>query len=240
MSTPPICALMVTYQRVSMVAEALACFDAQTYPNRTLVIVSNDTDEDRKSLQLLVARRPDVDLIFVQGSIPLGAQRNIALEAARCDWTIQWDDDDWCHPRRMEIQSYGIRSGAAGVMLCEQLFYFRQQNAVSWVRDQTGIEGTILFNRACGIRYPAMQRGEDTALKSQLVQANLVNLVDGGIVYCRTYHGTNTWAFGHHWQRIEAMALGEQEVVRRQSELLEAAKVYRWPSRWRLLGKLAK
>ena len=34
----------------------------------------------------------------------LGALRNYSVEMARGDIVVQWDDDDWYHKRRIEVQ----------------------------------------------------------------------------------------------------------------------------------------
>jgi len=66
-------------------------YEAQTYPNKELVVI--DSSERGRILQ-------DVADVYVReapGS-EIGHVRNVGLEAARGDWIMWFDDDDWRHP----------------------------------------------------------------------------------------------------------------------------------------------
>lgn len=65
-------------ERQALRAEAVACFEAQTWPNRELVIVD--------------------------GPGTIGAKRNEAVAQARGEVIVHWDDDDWSAPDRIEDQ----------------------------------------------------------------------------------------------------------------------------------------
>jgi len=77
-------------------AEVVAAqFDAQTWPNKELVII--DSSEDGGILK-------DTASTYVRAEpgSPVGAVRNIGLEHAGNGWLMWFDDDDWRHPELAE------------------------------------------------------------------------------------------------------------------------------------------
>jgi glycosyltransferase involved in cell wall biosynthesis len=233
MAYPTITAVMVTLGRMPLVLESYKCFQNQTYPKKKLLIVNDGNPEEHNSLCKLATKDKRITVVHVGGERrTLGELRNISIEHAPSDLSIQWDDDDWYGPDRMMLQWKGMKTGKA-VMLTEQLHYFRDTNEVAWTTAENGIEGTILFDRRCGLRYPAATRGEDTVLKYELIKMNLLELVGGGICYCRTYHGSNTWEREHHDRRI--LKLGKKKSQVNHKLLVEAAQTYKWKQGWKVL-----
>lgn len=228
---PTITAIMVTRGCMDLVAESYRCFKTQTYPVKKLLIVTNG--REKEEIKNLARKDKDVLALHVAGESPtLGELRNASLIYAS-RYSIQWDDDDWYGPTRMADQWKGLVGGAAAVMLTEQLHYFRDTAQVGWTLDPTGIEGTILFDKSCDLRYPLLRRGEDTALKAELRRSELLTLVAGGICYCRTYHGANTWDHQHHIDRVRALGKSAQQLEGERDRLRQAARLYRWRADWR-------
>src|SRR5262245_57789486 len=93
--------LMVTRNRAKLARRAIACFQAQTWANKELVIV-DDGDEDYAPV--LAPYRRDLHIVYHRlppdPARTLGAARNISLELASGDYCAQWDDDEWYHPER--------------------------------------------------------------------------------------------------------------------------------------------
>lgn len=58
-------------------------------------------------------------------------------------------------------------------------------------------------------------------LKDELTGRKLLNLVAGGICYCRTYHGGNTWDKNHHLNRVKNF-----KIPLTKKQLKEAEKIY--------------
>ena len=111
-------AIMVTGKhacRRSFSQAAIRCFLEQTHPDKELVIINGGGPP-------LCSAHPEVrEIVVPVGSdVTLGDLRNIGLEQARGDLIIQWDDDDWHHPRRMEFQTSAWEPGTA-VLLRQQI-----------------------------------------------------------------------------------------------------------------------
>jgi glycosyltransferase involved in cell wall biosynthesis len=220
---PPITAVMVTIGRRELISESYRCFLNQTYPNKKLLIVPDPAGYE------MVARLPETDpwvsVLKIDSKLTVGACRNLGLQHSTTDLTIQWDDDDWYAPERMMTQWRALRQSKA-VMLIEQLHYFRDTAQVAWTVDPTGIEGTVLLDRRCGVQYPDQQKGEDTVLKHELIRRGLLTLIPGGTLYCRTYHGSNSWERSHHIRRVQF--LGKSGLKKFQ----EGYKMYPWRDDW--------
>ena len=222
MKHPTITAVMVTTGRLKLVHESYKFFAKQTYLEKKLLIVTDCDEKPYAEIKEIAHKDKEVLVLYVGSNErqTLGDLRNLSLEHAPSDLSIQWDDDDWYGPTRIMDQWLGLKDAKA-VMLTQQLHFFRDTKQVALVNDYTGIEGTLLFDRRCGLRYPGERRGEDTVLKKQLKEKNLVNLIPGGLCYCRTYHGDNTWERGHHMGRVVRM---NKPITKAQ--LKEAERIY--------------
>jgi hypothetical protein len=87
--------LCVTENRAAFLPWVLWGYDRQRWQKRELVIV------DSSEPPLDVPQRDDVRLIRAPLGMPIGAKRNLALDAARGDVIAWFDDDDWQHPERL-------------------------------------------------------------------------------------------------------------------------------------------
>lgn len=220
MKYPTITALMVTMGRLPLVHESYKFFTTQTYPQKRLLVVTDCTQKEHEALKKLAYDDKRVLVMHVGERLSLGELRNLSLEYSTSDLTIQWDDDDWYGPTRIMDQWTGLKKASA-VMLKQQLHYFRDTGKVALTCDPTGIEGTLLMDRRCGLTYPSQKKGEDTVLKKDLTERKLLNLVPGGVCYCRTYHGNNTWDRSHHLDRVKNF---KKPITKK--ELKDAEKTY--------------
>ena len=103
--TPTVCCVMLVNGREAMVRRAIACFRAQTYERKKLLIwdsspgLTTDHENFADNIRHMPAPVP------VKSTI--GALRNeanaYALEYS-VDLIAHWDSDDWSHPRRLEEQ----------------------------------------------------------------------------------------------------------------------------------------
>jgi len=230
MKYPLITAVMVTLGRLDRVRTSYSHFKRQTYPNKKLLIVTDGREDEHNALKSLVRRDQELIVLHVGEKRTLGELRNLSIEYAPSDLSIQWDDDDWYGPSRIMEQYEGLGTGKA-VLLKEQLHFFADTSEVGWTADRSGIEGTLLLDRSCGLKYPAERRGEDSVLKKALRSRGLVNIVKGGVCYCRTYHGSNTWDRDHHVKRIKRLGKKKSEID--MAAMREAAKLYGWGKEWK-------
>ena len=201
---PLISCIMPTHNRRTFIGLALACFDAQTYPRKELVVVDDGTDP----VGDLLEGRPDVRYARLSSRMSLGAKRNLACEIAQGDLIAHWDDDDWYNPRRLSEQIAPLLAQQCEVTGLVTTHVLEMPFARFWtlsgdlhrrmfMGDVVG--GTLMFSKSLlrqGIRYPEMNLAEDAALIRQFTQRRkrVQRIPDPGLfIYVR--HGHNTWLF---------------------------------------------
>ena len=236
--TPLISCLMVTGAgpaRAQWFTVALQNYCQQSYSKTELVIVLDQpAAEDRARIEGQVAAlgRSDVRLICAPEKSPLGALRNLSMEAARGDLVCLWDDDDIHHPRRIEGQLAHLRStGADAILLADCLHLFMEQGHCYWVNWQKtrygGLPGTLLARRDHGLRYPESgrfaQAGEDTDLLERLAATSRIeHLQAPPFLYIYRFHGANTWQLEHHAMLAGRFCEPRERLLEHQAGLLSS------------------
>jgi glycosyltransferase involved in cell wall biosynthesis len=197
--------LMVTRNRRELAQRAIDCFAAQSWPDRELVIV-DDGDEDYTPMvwpYVAGGLRIHYHRIAQRDGVRLGALRNLSIDAARGEWCLQWDDDEWYHPDRISRQM-AARIGA-GVALKYTLIDVPTPTLGNLVfRADTGIAtpGTILFRRDAA-RYQNLPRNEDGLFMREVRRSGLTVLgQEHAHLFVRCYHGSNTWEQAHFLRRL--------------------------------------
>jgi glycosyltransferase involved in cell wall biosynthesis len=245
---PMVSALMVTGKSIGherWARVALRCFLEQTWPaaNRELVIVNDGAYrllERPNQYQLPDGRQLVREVVVPQDRNALGVLRNIGLDAAKGEYAIQWDDDDWHGPSRIALQAAPIVGRrAVCTFLTRQVRYSIPFNSAK-VFTAARIHGTIM-HRVCDIRYPALRRCEDTEFMFRfLSQFGAERVADVAVaiescdrVYIRLHHGRNTWNATHimglsvlqpgNWR------LGQDACLRLQGVLLDYFGLSRAP-----------
>jgi glycosyltransferase involved in cell wall biosynthesis len=176
---PKVSCLMVTGDRKSLSKRAIQCFTNQTYENKELVIV-DDGSEDYSEL-LLDIPKESYQYIKIKKcpNTVLGTLRNITLDAARGDYLVQWDDDDWYHPDRIKIQASYLDKGYDACSLSATLVHICDKVSVDLPFIGTlkdGVPGSIMHINDQNIRYPALRKGEDTIYQKNWMSKNFVKL----------------------------------------------------------------
>jgi glycosyltransferase involved in cell wall biosynthesis len=194
---PLVSCLMVTRGKLFPSRFAVACFQHQTYENRELIVVVDDS-----SCELIpfVASLRDERIRLVEvsaGARTLGELRNISVENARGEYVCQWDDDDLYAPERIQTQLAALLSAkAAACVLRRWTLWWPETNrlAISGVRLW---EGSILALRRAMPTYPALRRGEDTEMMKSLLQQERVLSLEAPSLYVYIHHGSNTFGEQH-------------------------------------------
>lgn len=169
---------------------AVRCFSRQTFADSELVIINDGVP----LFSGIPSPRVREVRISRSDSVTLGDLRNIGLAEARGELVIQWDDDDWHHPRRIEIQVQAWNRGAA-VLLRRQYRYNLLTGAAIIYDLPSGIHGTILHERQVSAKYPSLRKEEDTLFLKQFKERVVVDTTPS--LYIRLYHGANTWDQAH-------------------------------------------
>ncbi len=204
--------LTVTQEgRLASLALAVADFAHQTERDRELVIVHDAGTSFHEGVQA-IARAHDraaIRIVKVPSApkLSLGALRNAAVEAARGDYVCQWDDDDRCHPRRIEVQMAALRdAGSDASVLADQLHLFTDSREMYWddwydsPYPLNFVPGTLFVRRAAMARYPEEPRGEDTGLVVGMLREgrSFERIREQGYLYVYVFDGRNTFDQAHH------------------------------------------
>ncbi len=236
------CLTVTQAGRFESLQRAAGDFQAQTWPERELVIV-HDGDLAAHERLLGLARFgnvTDTDVIVHRAApgLRLGDLRNLAVELATGTYVCQWDDDDRYHPQRLEMQLQALLDdGADFCFLGDQLHLFAAARTLYWddwaceVPPLNCTPGSLFGRRDKMPRYPALARGEDTAVVAQLLanRCRITRLCGRGYLYVYVFDGNNTWDYGHHaaisaWKRMPGAQL-----VRRAALLQQRLAEYRPP-----------
>lgn len=191
-------ALMLTGkcpEREPLARMALHCFTSQTWPNKQLVIINHGdytlANGDPRIKEIKVSRE----------GLTLGDLRNLSIDNADGEWLIQWDDDDWHHPARMEMQMEVARPDVLSTFHW-QIRLNLQTGASFYDRMPGGQHMSILFNRRITYRYLPLEIREDTEFKQNFknvaaIDNSVLNPKCDPLMYVRTYHGHNIWDVNH-------------------------------------------
>lgn len=216
---PLVSCLCVTRHRVPLLRRAVACFQAQTYARRELVLLYESDDAATRDFAACLhdpaVRAVEVPAVPKQ---PLGTLRNLALDAARGECIAQWDDDDWHSPARLQAQVQALLAHRRpGCVLYRWLLY----DAVgrrAYVSGQRPWEGSLLARRDEVPRYPALKRLEDTPVVESMFMQNMLVCLDQPELYVYTFHGANTWDEAHWREQVLPYATPVPVEVLRQVE----------------------
>jgi glycosyltransferase involved in cell wall biosynthesis len=206
--TPLVSCLMVTAGRVNLARRAVQCFARQTWPAKELVIVDDGSDDYSSMLAEFPNPAIRYERIASDGARRLGALRNITLDLARGEYCIQWDDDEWYHPRRIEDQLKAIfDAGGAGACVLRDTLMHLDDPVFGAHLYRTGLRagtpGSILHRRT-DLRYANLPKGEDSLFRDALRQTIGVRVLDRRFSYLliRCFHGRNTWGRQHFFERL--------------------------------------
>ena len=201
---PLVSCLMVTKNRLAHVKRAVACYQAQTYPRRELIVVSEGDDGTVEYINSLAD--PSIKLEFYDGAETksLGTFRNWTVTLAKGEYCMQWDDDDFYHCTRIEVMLHQLLKWKVDAI-------FLGQWAMAWPSrgyyvisrfKHAGWEGSMLVRKSKMPKYPALSRGEDTDFVESLKMSHgtgWLTITEPGyhILYQYNVHQTNTWDTKH-------------------------------------------
>ncbi len=211
MNAPIISCLMVTRDRPALVARSVDCFVRQHHPARELVIVDDGDADLRPVLEPHLERGARIRyhrLPTVPGVV-LGDLRNEAIDRARGEWCLQWDDDEWYHPDRIGAQWRAVERAhattVAAVLRWTLMVVDSPRHGILAYRADAGFAtpGTVLHRRDAA-RYPSLARGEDSAFLRDLRRSGRVEVLgpEASHLFVRVYHGANTWDEEHFLRRL--------------------------------------
>ena len=204
---------MVTRNRAALARRAVLCLARQTFRSHELVIV-DDGDEDYEPM--LAPFRSQLTIhyhrVAPEPGRRLGGLRNLSFELANGDYCVQWDDDEWYHPQRIEMQMQALREQNADASLLKwTLMHIDAEGMIerAYRADAAfGTPGTILHRRT-DHRYPNDARGEDSVFMRSLRRTGRIAVMDERYshLFIRCFHGNNTWELEHFQKRLRRTPL---------------------------------
>ncbi len=226
--------LMVTRpspERFELFKQSVACFQAQTYPNRELVIVLDQGPSEcvKRIENHLAGLGVSATLAQPAPQHSVGALRNLSVQSASGSVLCPWDDDDLSHPTRLAEQydlmiregchCSGPSRGSLPVSLVpgDVLDEFPQRAGP--LRCEYG----ALSPRRLRTRYPEDRpRGhgnahEDTALVLSLqAEGKFLYLAGAPYLFVYIYHGGNTCDSEHFQMLARSLGISRGLLERRR------------------------
>jgi antitoxin (DNA-binding transcriptional repressor) of toxin-antitoxin stability system len=199
--------IMPTKNRREFIPRAIACFLAQTYPLKELVILDNG-----EPIADLVPKDDRIRYMRLNSMQPTGQLRNFCCQMAKGEFIAHWDDDDWSHPLRLEEQVAAIgEKQATGYNSI--LFDGPQSEVYVYAGAKNYALGTSLLYRRSWweqSKFAALKVGEDNDFVKKATP--FMSFADGtGRIVART-HATNTsprQTKTAEWKKASACALPE-------------------------------
>jgi glycosyltransferase involved in cell wall biosynthesis len=182
---------MPTRGRPALARQALACWLAQTYPWRELVIIDDRDDPSfPDGLHL-----EGVQYHMLERRLSVGAKRNIACSRAQGQILMSWDSDDWCAPGRIESQYMLMRSTEATFTGYHSMVFFDEARGEAWKyagTEKYALGTSLCFKRELWQEYPFPDRqiGEDNEWAGR--HRGALISVDAGEMIAARIHDGNT------------------------------------------------
>lgn len=110
--------IMPTYGAGDRIQTAIESLLSQSWTNLEILIVDDHSDEaTRASLAKIADQDPRIRLLLQPENRGAYAARNLGLEQATGTYVTCHDDDDWSHPRKLELQARHLEENP-GVLAC--------------------------------------------------------------------------------------------------------------------------
>jgi glycosyltransferase involved in cell wall biosynthesis len=194
---PLISCLMVTKQRLDQAKISIGCYRRQTWPNRELIVIDQNTD-GALAAWITSLNDPTIRLHAMPGlSEPLGSIRNRSVALAKGELLCVWDDDDIHHPARIELEAAVLLAAKTkALVLTREMFWVPQAHRFALRRSRYYCNSLLVW-RDAGLRYPPLARAEDLAAVNEIMGNHPVVIADLPELYLYISHGSNTWDAGY-------------------------------------------
>lgn len=197
--------LCLTRNRPQWLPQAIRCYQAQTYPNRELLIVASGEDVRR-----LIPSDESIRYLHLAGKPEIGAARNIGCQHARGAIIAHWDDDDYCAPARLRDQADRLRASGKQVTGYKSMRF--TDGRKWWLYDgkaDYALGTSLMYHRAWWQANPfePMQVGEDNEFVFRArVRGQLVTADANDLLYATIHHDNTSprQLRGKAWREIAA------------------------------------
>ncbi len=203
---PLISCICITKNSTILLHRAVQCFLAQSYPNKELLLVF-ESDNEATALHCRSAKYPSsVRVLMTIPGEPLGSLRNYAINQSNGKLFCQWDDDDWYHVKRLELQFNAIEASHTKACVINRWVLFDSVRGNAFISGRRLWEGSLLCYKEMmsQVQYPSLRQGEDTAFVYFLAANKLLYIMENvPYLYIYTFHGNNTFGAAHFSELFE-------------------------------------
>lgn len=125
---PLVSVVIPTRNRRKYIPQAIACYQAQSYQNRELIVVDN-SDTPVEDLM-----PPGANYKYIgPEKISTGAIRNLACSMAKGQYICHWDDDDYSHPKRIAEQIKLLMGMCVSVVGYNEMYFIDEDDREAWL-----------------------------------------------------------------------------------------------------------
>lgn len=200
---PSVSCLMPTKNRRAFMPRALAMFLAQDYPGSAELIIVEDGDDNCEDLLHVVGemecgnvQRWGSRVIYRRFEGTLGAKLNEAAQIAKGEICINWDDDDWQAPNRINTHVDLMKITGKPVMGFSSLIYYHEGDDIGWeyIGEANYASGaTQAYRRDYVLKYPRpdVTLGEDTLWIREAAKRGDVACISGTRCLVAADHESN-------------------------------------------------
>lgn len=187
-------AIMPTADRRHLLPLAIACFAAQDWPEKELIVI----DDGKDCVADLFAGIAGVTYLTLCGHrLSIGAKLNIAIRHAAGDILIRWDDDDWSASNRITDQVTRLLESGKSISGYHSILFWdvaRQQASRYAGAPNYSLGTAVCFMRAYWAEkhFPPSSQGEDNAFLRRAQQKHSIASIDAGKLMVARIHPANT------------------------------------------------
>ena len=237
---PMISCLCVTQKKPDLLKRAIYCYRHQTYLNKQIVIVYEETD--LPTCEFIDRQQFAGDFKTVKigrdTKLTVGELRNIGIREADGSYVCQWDDDDWYDADRLTEQMNFLALHDAAGCVFPRCIMFDEHTQKAYLSRVRLWENSILCKREVMLQhpYPPLSKGEGIDVAGQLyTQGELLLMKDMPQLYVYTFNGNSTWDCHHFKANLDR----DQELsASEMRDLKEALSEYLQQDQDRLKGSM--
>ncbi|WP_158799618.1 glycosyltransferase family A protein [Pedobacter sp. L105] len=225
---PLISCICVTNNRTALLKRAIACFEAQNYPNKELVVSYPDDDHQTKELIQQVSKNEELKILRIERSSEesLGNARNVAIDKCTGDYICIWDDDDWYHASRLSFQFNSMQTLGQGYQasILTNILLYDATTKKAYLSFPYTWDGTMLCRKSiiAQNQYAHSNKAEDTHIIKFLDSRKILyHIADAPFLYIYIYHGENTWDYSHFEYFLRKSNLLDDNVTKKVCSLVE-------------------
>lgn len=217
-NVPLISCICLTRKRPVWLVKAIACFQAQTYANKELVVVGHEDDFESAAV---VKQFGHLNLKYVMApTLSNAALKNLAIEKCSGEYFCFWDDDDWQHNRRLEVQYNQMEENGKQASLLVNRLLYDMVNEQAFLSYPMMNGKSILCNKNLfylGIKYDANKKNADVDFIARLQELNCIYPVMMPSLYIYVYHGANATSehdFKTLFQRSQRLSASATRLIK--------------------------